>query len=345
MRNALAGWLFSSCVFAGAVVGCSGEGEQPTAVETALSQGQSQPASQLAAAPAYVVLDVPYVEQKPELPRGCEVTSLAMLLNYLDVDANKMTLASEIEKVPYWVSNGVHGNPYDGFVGDMYDSSKDGFGAYHGPVKRLADTYLPNRIRDLTGNTFDSLLTDYVGKGRPVWVITNARFVKLADSQFETWHTTSGDIRITWHEHSVVITGFDTNYVYINDPLGGKSKRLGRQGFREAWEQMGKQAISYDSSNDCFVRSDGRLHCNNVGGSSMYASTTSSSSVVDHLRTTYSWFDCWGTGERHAGGNTTWYHTQGDDNAKWGWIPAVNLNTTSAFDADPSAQGLQRCQP
>jgi len=320
------------------IIGCGGEKAQSAAFETG--------SSETAVTQASVLLDVPYVEQNPQLPRGCEVTSLAMMLNYVGVDVDKMTLASEIEKVPYWVSSNVHGNPYDGFVGDMYhNDKKDGFGAYHGPVKRLADAHLPSRIRDLTGATFDTLLSDYVGKGRPVWVITNATFQKLADSQFETWHTTSGDIRITWEEHSVVITGFDANYVYINDPLGGKNRRLNRQNFSQAWEQMGQQAISYESSNDCAVRSNGRLYCNNVGGAAMYASTTTSSKVVDHLRTTYSWFDCWGTGELHAGGNTTWYHTEGDDNGNWGWTAAVNLSTSAAFDANPSAQGLQRCQP
>ena len=88
---------------------------------------------------------------------------------------------------------------------------------------------------------------------------------------------------------------------------------------------------------------DHRLHCPNQIGADMHSEMTAASSVVNHLRTSPSWFDCWGTGEEHAGGNTTWYHTQGDDNASWGWIPAVHLSTTSALDADPSAKGLQRC--
>ncbi|WP_394842202.1 C39 family peptidase [Pendulispora brunnea] len=339
MRNTL-GWLFSSCMLLGVVAGCASEsGENVQSASSELTE----------AVQASVLLDVPIIKQNPELPRGCEVTSLAMMLNYVGVDVGKMTLASKIDKVPFWVvENQVHGNPNDGFVGDMYDRSKFGYGAYHGPVKRLADTYLPGRIRDLTGNSFDSLLTDYVGKGRPVWVVTNARFVKLADSEFQTWRTTSGNIRITMEEHAVVITGFDANSVYINNPLvdvpaNGKNQRWNKQDFVAAWEQMGKQAISYDSSSDCAVRSDGRLYCNNKAGANMYAARTTSSSIVDHVRTTYSWFDCWGTGERHAGGNTTWYHTQGDDNGNWGWTPAVNLSTTSEFDANPSAYGLNRC--
>jgi len=93
----------------------------------------------------------------------------------------------------------------------------------------------------------------------------------------------------------------------------------------------------------CGVHADKKLYCSNADDAAMRASDHLSSSVVNHLRTTTSWFTCWGTGDRHAGGNTTWYYTLGDDNGNWGWVPAVDLDTTSAFDANPSAHGLPRC--
>lgn len=93
----------------------------------------------------------------------------------------------------------------------------------------------------------------------------------------------------------------------------------------------------------CDVHADGKLYCGNTRGAAIHAATTAASAVVDHLESDPSWFDCWSTGELHAGGNTTWYHTQGDDTGAWGWTPAVDLDTTSAFDADPSAQGLPAC--
>ncbi|MFT3764458.1 MAG: DUF1906 domain-containing protein [Minicystis sp.] len=94
---------------------------------------------------------------------------------------------------------------------------------------------------------------------------------------------------------------------------------------------------------NCNVHSDGKLHCVNTAHAAMYKATNDASGVVNHLETTNSWFKCWGTGQKHAGGNTTWYYTLGDDNAKWGWVPAVNLSTPSTFDADPSAYGLPHC--
>jgi hypothetical protein len=93
----------------------------------------------------------------------------------------------------------------------------------------------------------------------------------------------------------------------------------------------------------CEVRSDRRLYCKNTAGAAMRAQPALDSLIVNRLRTTYSWFECWGTGEYHAGGNTTWYRTLGDDNANRGWIAGVDVGTSSEFDHDPSAIGLPHC--
>ncbi|MCV5434324.1 C39 family peptidase, partial [Escherichia coli] len=50
---------------------------------------------------AAMIENVPFIKQLPELPRGCEVTSLAMLLQYKGVQVDKMQLASEIHRVPF----------------------------------------------------------------------------------------------------------------------------------------------------------------------------------------------------------------------------------------------------
>ena len=49
-----------------------------------------------------MIEDVPFIKQLPELPRGCEVTSLAMFFcNIKGVQVDKMQLASEIHRVPF----------------------------------------------------------------------------------------------------------------------------------------------------------------------------------------------------------------------------------------------------
>lgn len=197
----------------------------------------------------FVLLDVPLIQQMPELPRGCEVTSLAMLLQDAGVQADKTTLAKQIKKdpTPFQRRNGkvYFGNPHNGFVGDMYSLTTPGLGVYHEPIEELAKQYLPNRIVNLTGSDF-SELQKYLSQGAPVLVITNSTFRALPESAFREWDTPNGSIKITYYEHSVVITGYDQDYIYFNDPLSDqKNKKAPKDDFIAAWVQMGKQAITY----------------------------------------------------------------------------------------------------
>ncbi|KMY52561.1 hypothetical protein AC623_20530 [Bacillus sp. FJAT-27231] len=196
-----------------------------------------------------ILLNAPLVSQLPELPRGCEVTSLSMLLQYAGVNVEKMELAKRIKKdpTPFQMENGqiFFGNPNVGFVGDMYNINNPGYGVYHKPIKELAEKYLPTQIIDLTGKEFNEIEIS-VSNGFPVWIIINTRYSKLHPEEFDTWNTTRGKIRMTYREHSVLITGYDKNYIYFNDPLtGNKNKKAPKPDFIEAWAQMGRQAITY----------------------------------------------------------------------------------------------------
>ncbi|WP_442596396.1 C39 family peptidase [Neobacillus sp. D3-1R] len=193
-------------------------------------------------------IKAPHIKQMPELPRGCEVTSLAMMLEHGGIKVNKMQLAKEVQKVPY-KKNGLYGNPYDGFIGNMYTFNAPGLGVYHGPIQDLAEKYLQNRVVNLTGHDF-SYVYQMLDQGQPVWVITNSWFKRLPSSQFITWQTSTGPLRITYREHSVLVTGYDSKYIYINDPLYPKANRaVKKQDFIDSWNQMGKQAISYYPKN------------------------------------------------------------------------------------------------
>ncbi len=192
-------------------------------------------------------LDAPLILQLPELARGCEVTSLAMLLQQANINVDKLQLAREIKKdnTSYEIiDNKVHfGNPHIGFVGDIYTFDNPGYGVYHEPMFDLLSSYLPNRAIDLTKTDFENLLY-FISKGYPIVVIINSTYSPLPKNLFETWSTPYGDIDITYHEHSVLITGYDENYIYFNDPLNYKSY-ANKSDFINAWIQMGSQAITY----------------------------------------------------------------------------------------------------
>lgn len=189
-----------------------------------------------------IQLDVPLLNQMeaPRLFNGCEVTSLAMLLQYWGMDVTKNELAAQIPRVPLQYSDGKNGNPNMGFVGNMEDGP--GLGVYHGPIFYLANSNINDqlRVQNLSHYPFSSVL-EKVSHGLPVWVITTTSFSPLPD--FNTWSTPQGSVEITYKMHSVVITGYDQEYIYLNDPYGTKNKKVNKEKFIASWEQMGSQAI------------------------------------------------------------------------------------------------------
>ncbi|PEA07632.1 hypothetical protein COI75_03210 [Bacillus cereus] len=194
-----------------------------------------------------ILSNVPLIQQLPELDRGCEVTSLAMMLQYAGVSVDKMELANEIKKVNF-MEGGVRGNPNEGFVGNIYTFSESGYGVYHEPLFQLAKKYLPNKAVDLTGKSIEEMYKS-VKAGQPVVMITNATYAPLDEDEFTTWETNSGDVSITYNEHCVVLIGYDKESVYIRDPLNDSlDVKVPRESFEQAWIQMGSQAVSYVKS-------------------------------------------------------------------------------------------------
>ena len=195
-----------------------------------------------------IPIDVPLINQLPELVRGCEVTSLAMLLQFAGVDVDKLTLAEEVKKVPY-LKNGVYGHPNDGFVGNMYTYNHSGYGVFDQPIEDLANKYLPGQIQNITGTNFDSI-KEHLLNDRPVWVIITSTYKKVPSANWEVWNTKSGEISITKKQHSVVLTGFDDQYVYFNDPLASeKNSSAPIEEFIDGWNQFGNKAIIVNPEN------------------------------------------------------------------------------------------------
>lgn len=212
----------------------------PIVISSSLNQRELELADKQPVLLKSKILDVPLINQlsAPRLYNGCEVTSLAMILHYNGINVSKNKLAETIKTVPLNYGKGLKGNPNEGFVGDMEDGP--GLGVYNGPIYDLAKKYVGDRVVNLTDSPFTDLLRK-VSQGHPVWIITTTTFAPV--SVFEKWHTPQGTIEITFNEHSAVITGYDEQFVYINDPYGFKNRKLNRSKFEKAWEQMGSQAI------------------------------------------------------------------------------------------------------
>ncbi len=193
------------------------------------------------------IINVENILQLPDLPRGCEVTSLAMLLSAGGIKVDKMELADKVRKDPSkrQTINGqlFWGSPYYGFVGDPYNLKAWGYGVYNQPIYDLATEYIPNNVVNISGCDF-SLIERFVSQGYPVWVVITGEFAILPESSFQKYMTTYGEINITQREHAVLVTGFDSDYVYINDPLAVMNRVI-KSNFIDSFNQMGNQAISY----------------------------------------------------------------------------------------------------
>ncbi|MDN9011582.1 C39 family peptidase [Brevibacillus laterosporus] len=195
-----------------------------------------------------VILDVPLILQKPELKYGCEVTSLAMVLQHAGIKVNKMELANSIKKDNDPLSMNKSGNiiqwgdPKEGFVGDITGKNK-GYAVYVQPLQELMEHYLPNRTVNLTGKPFNDVLTQ-IKMNKPVVVWTTGDY-KVPD-RWESWKHGNKQITTPLDLHAVVLTGFEDGYIYINDPLSEKkARKVNQETFIQSWNALGKQALSY----------------------------------------------------------------------------------------------------
>ena len=188
-----------------------------------------------------VRLNVKNILQNPELPNGCEVTSLTIALNYAGFDINKKDLSDqflpkgEIEET----------SPYEAFIGDPSDP--DAWYCCSPAILKCADAYLESIesdkiAMDLTGCELDTL-TSMIDSGKPVIVWGTLR-IQPPQTLAYSWHVKGEEIPRYANLHCLVLTGYDKekNVVYISDPLvGNTTYRL--DAFERVFKDMGSQAI------------------------------------------------------------------------------------------------------
>ena len=198
--------------------------------------------------PASVHLDVPVIGQNPELPNGCEITSLTMLLRYLGFDVDKMTMAQEY--LPR--SEKFYGaDPEVEFMGDPAQSSGEscGFYCFQGPIVQAAKNYLAAQgqadawdVTDITGVDAAGL-AEQLAAGNPVLVWATIDFKDVRQSTKWTWTTASGeDYTPLVDVHCLVLTGYEDNQFYLSDPLK-TYESVRQQKFMEIFTAMGSRAV------------------------------------------------------------------------------------------------------
>ncbi len=195
-----------------------------------------------------VMLDIVLIKQNPELRYGCEVTSLAMVLNHAGVKTDKMDLYRSIQKDPDPIKKSGNGdilnwgNPADGFVGDM-TGKQAGYAVFDKPMEALVHQKLPGRAVNLTNQPFERVL-EHVSSGYPVVVWTTGDY-RLPD-RWESWYHGQQVIKTPLDLHAVVLVGYDDNFVYLNDPLSGRKQvKVEKEQFIASWKALQSRAVSY----------------------------------------------------------------------------------------------------
>ncbi|CAJ1188596.1 C39 family peptidase [Companilactobacillus nantensis] len=154
---------------------------------------------------------VPLIAQRPELPNGCEITAVTMMLQYAGAKVDKMQMAREMPR---------SSDPNYGYIGQPWDQT--GITIFPSALMNLVEKYA-GTAKDLTGQNFDAIKYQ-INIGHPV----------------VTWHTLYG-----FPYHALVVTGYDSNYVYYNDCWTDQTLQMGINQFINNWNTQKRRAISY----------------------------------------------------------------------------------------------------
>lgn len=195
-------------------------------------------------------LRVPLIKQLPELPTGCEVTSLAMAINFYGIKISKTVLADVfLEKGEYRAAD-----YRKVFVGDPREVNA--YGCYADVIVKCAERFFGTvstrsfDVINVTGCTPQALYA-YTDMGYPVIVWASNKMAPTFEGPSWTDRDTGKTITWTGNEHCVLLTGYDMKKkcVYLNDPLYGIVS-FKMEDFETRFYELEQQAIVIAETTD-----------------------------------------------------------------------------------------------
>lgn len=201
--------------------------------------------------------NVPLVNQN-KLPTGCETCSATMLLKFYGYSISETKFADDyLVKRNLSVSNGnLYGpDPNSAFIGSPYYSN--GFGVYAPAMAKFMNNYFADNKNKhkaglLEGKSLEMLCAEYISNGQPVMVWatinmsgsykTSSWIVNYADENAK--YPKGSTYTWTANEHCLVLTGYDSEYYYFNDPWTNQRTKYSRSLVDTRYAELGRQAIA-----------------------------------------------------------------------------------------------------
>ncbi|MCM1524592.1 MAG: C39 family peptidase [Ruminococcus sp.] len=197
-----------------------------------------------------VYIDIENILQTPELPVGCEITALTILLRHCGFDAEKTDMAKNYLPTSWGNSRTEDGKVYkdsffDYFIGDPFSK---GYGCFSPAIEKAANKYISDHgggytVKNISGCHPD-VLYEYLIADIPV--ICWATDGMIEPEYYETWYDNATGEKLDWYlnEHCFVLAGFNisASTVTLNDPMKGIID-YNIDKFEVRFKQMYSQAI------------------------------------------------------------------------------------------------------
>lgn len=196
-------------------------------------------------------LGVPVVMQNPELPHGCEITSLTAVLNYYGLHVSKLEMADNYlpkQKIQSEGNQRFGPNPHHAFAGNPRDKA-NGMYVFAAPIVKAAEAVIADKQADLRvtnkSNSSQEELLQLVREGVPVvtWVTLDLSEPKTNASRGWIYEGETTSHAAYMNLHAVVLTGHLGDKVVVMNPLKGYVTYDVDQFFK-SYKELGSQAVA-----------------------------------------------------------------------------------------------------
>ena len=191
--------------------------------------------------------NVPLIIQNPELPTGCEITSITMVANFYGYKYTKEEMNEKfLDKSEnfFWEDNQFYGpNPNKFFLGNPTSSQGYGLQCFSGVwVNTLNKVFQENQSTryaySLNGKTLKELEV-FLNSG-PILISASISMEPITQKNYFKDFETGEEIFTYKNFHCMVLIGYDEENYYINDPLGNFEK-VEKAKLQSVYESTGSQ--------------------------------------------------------------------------------------------------------